>query len=160
MNMLKRCITLLKNNGVLYSHSIHHAAYTARDTAAAERVPAHSLVKTVVYYGDNGYGLLVLPADFSVDFSEVCRLLGLNRIRLAEEAELAALFPECEVGAMPPFGNLFDLPVLVDESLAAEDYMAFAAGTHRDVLRVSSDDYHKLVNPLVASFGFREVAAR
>jgi Ala-tRNA(Pro) deacylase len=158
MNMLKRCLSYLKRNGIRYSHSTHEPAFTARDVAAADRMPARRLVKTVVYSGDIGYGMLLLPADYVVNFDEVRRLLGLTEIRLATEPELAALFPDCEVGAMPPFGNLFNLPVLVDEDIATAEFFAFSAGTHRDVIRMSGADFHNLVNPLVASFAEKEPA--
>jgi Ala-tRNA(Pro) deacylase len=159
MNMLQLCSSYLKRHGIRYTHSIHPPAYTAREVAAAEHMPAQSMAKTVVYSGDNGNGLLVLPADYIVDFAEVRRLMGLTEIRLADESELGALFPECELGAMPPFGNLFDMPVLMDEKLAAAEFMAFNAGTHRDVIHMSVADFHKLVNPLVATFAIRQSAA-
>jgi Ala-tRNA(Pro) deacylase len=156
MKMLKRCLAYLKRNGIVYSHSTHMPAYTAREVASAERMPAHRLMKTVVYAGDNGYGMLVLPANYIVNFLEVRRLLGLTEIRLAPEPEQVALFPDCEVGAMPPFGTLFNMPVLVDENIAAAEFMAFSAGTHRDVIRMSGADFHALVNPLVASFAVKD----
>lgn len=152
MNMLQRCQRYLKQHGIRYSHSIHSPAYTARETASAERMPSHSLAKVVVYAGDNGYGMLILPADYMADLREVCRLLGLAEVRLATESELAELFPDCEIGAMPPFGNLFQMPVLVDECIATGQFIAFNAGTHRDVIHMSVSDFHNLVNPLVAAF--------
>ena len=155
MSTLHRCQHLLKQNGIRYAHSIHPPAYTARDVAAAECMPANELAKVVVYSGDNGYGMLVLPAGYNVNFAEVLRLLGLREIRLAKEAELIELFPDCEPGAMPPFGNLFNMPVLMDETLAAGRFLAFAAGTHQDVLRMNAADYHALVNPLVANFSVK-----
>ena len=157
MTMLKRCLVYLKRNGIRYSHSMHSPAFTARDVASTERMPADKLVNTVVYSGNNGYGLLLMPADYIVDFGEVQRLLGLTQIRLATEPELRALFPDCEVGAMPPFGNLFNMPVLVDENTASAEFMAFKAGTHRDVIRMSGADFHTLVNPLVAPFALKEL---
>ena len=160
MEMLTRCLDLLKKNGIRYSHSIHPSAYTSLDVASAERIPAHNLVKTVVYYGNNGHGLLLLPADYVIDFTEVRRLMGLSFVGLADETELPALFPNCEVGAMPPFGNLFDLPVLMDEIVAEEEFIAFTAGTHRDVIRMSTADFRQLVNPLVASFAAKAELAR
>ncbi len=158
MNMIQRCQRFLKQHGVSYAHSIHSPAYAARDVAEAEHIPAHDLAKVVVYCGDVGYGLLVLPADSIVDFTEVRRLLGLSAVRLASESELIGLFPDCELGAMPPFGNLFEIPVLMDEHLAVAQFMAFNAGTHRDVLRVSVSDFHRLVNPLVAAFAVKAPA--
>ena len=159
MNMLKRCSRYLKQNGVRYAHSIHPPAYTAREVATADRMPTHSMAKTVVYVGDNGNGMLVLPADYIVNFGEVRRLLGLKEVRLASEPELLALFPDCELGAMPPFGNLFEMPVLMDEKLAIAEFLAFTAGTHRDVIHMSVADFHKLVNPLIAGFAVKEPAA-
>jgi Ala-tRNA(Pro) deacylase len=85
MKMLKHCLSYLQRNGVRYSHSVHPAAFTAEETASAERMPARALVKTVVYSGDNGYGMLLLSADHVADFDEVRRLLGLTEIRLATE---------------------------------------------------------------------------
>ena len=157
--MLNRTLDYLKRNGIRYSHSVHPPAYTARDVASADRMPAHSLLKTVVYRGEHGYGMLLLPADYVVDFVEVLRLLGLREVRLATEPELEALFPDCELGAMPPFGNLFDMPVLLDENIATAEFIAFNAGTHRDVIHMSGEDFHRLVNPLVASFALREPVA-
>lgn len=156
MHMLKRCLEYLERNQIKYSHSIHSPAYTAREVASADRIPVHSLAKTVVYLGDSGYGMAVVPADYAVDLEEVERLMGLIHIRLATEAELADLFPNCEVGAMPPFGNLFALPVLVDNTLATEKFIAFNAGTHRDVIHMSVADFRRLVNPLVAAFAVKE----
>lgn len=156
MEMLTRCLKLLKRNGIRYSHSIHPTAYTSVDVASAERIPPHTLTKTVIYSGDAGYGMLLLPADYAVDFGEVRKLLGLRVVRLADESVLPDLFPDCELGAMPPFGNLFNMPVLMDESLTDQDFIAFVAGTHRDVIRMSTSDFRRLVNPLVASFGHAE----
>jgi len=157
MTMLKRCLDYLKRNKIRYSHSTHTLAYTALGVASAERMPAQNLAKTVIYFGDNGYGMLLLPADCVVDFDEVRRLLGLTEVRLATEHELKKLFPDCEVGAMAPFGNLFNMPVLADEKIASREFIAFNAGTHRDVVHISGADYHGLVNPLVASFARKEL---
>jgi Ala-tRNA(Pro) deacylase len=158
MNMLNRCLDYLQKNKVVYSHSIHSPAQTAWGVAHAERVPPRELAKTVVYFGNSGFGMAVLPADEFVEFSELRRLLGLSFIRLATEAELAELFPYCDLGAMPPFGNLFEMPVLLDISLAVRDFIAFNAGTHRDVVRLSVKDFERLVKPLVGSFTTRKYA--
>jgi Ala-tRNA(Pro) deacylase len=159
--MLMRSLGYLEQNQILYTHSIHSPAQTARGVAYAEHMPAHSMAKTVVYAGDNGYGMAVVPADCVVDFGELRRLLGLAEIRLATESELLELFPDCELGAMPPFGNLFEMPVLMDESIATAEFIAFNAGTHQDVIHMSGADFHNLVNPLVAAFAIKEqVSAR
>ena len=159
MNMLELCLTHLRKNRILFSHSIHTSAFTARGVAAAEGIPAHEIAKVVVYFGDNDYGMVVLPADSMVDFGEVARLMGLSYVRLATETELTEMFPECELGAMPPFGDLFDMPVLVDESIETGGYIAFSAGTHRDVLHMKFADLRHLVNPLIARFAVEAVGA-
>jgi Ala-tRNA(Pro) deacylase len=156
MKMLRRCMECLGEHHIRYSHSIHPPAYTAREVASADRMPAHNLAKAVVYFADNGYGMVVVPADYSVDFTEVRRLLGSKQILLATETELAELFPECEVGAMPPLGNLFHMPVIVDESIAASEFIAFTAGTHRDVIHMGFGDFRRLVKPLVAAVAVKE----
>ena len=155
MNMLPRCLQYLTLHETPHSHSIHSPAFTAREVAAAECMPAHNLAKVVVYHGDSGYGLLVVSADSIVDFGEVRRLLGLREVRLASEPELIGLFPDCDLGAMPPFGNIFEMPVLLDEGIATADFMAFTAGTHQDVIHMRVSDFRTLVNPLVAAFALR-----
>lgn len=157
MDTLHRCQRFLKQNGIRYAHSIHPPAYTACEVAAAERMPVHELAKVVVYSGDNGYGMLVLPADYSADLDEVRRLLALSAIRLASESELVEVFAGCEVGAMPPFGSFYGIPVLLDEAVAKTDFLVFTAGTHRDVLRMSVADFLRLANPLVASFAVQSL---
>jgi len=135
---------------VRYSHSVHTSAQTARDTARAERVPAHEFAKAVVYFNDAGFGIAVVPADQLVDLNRIGRLLGSSFIRLANEAELRDLFPNCELGAMPPFGDSCALPVIVDVGIAAE-YIAFTIGTHRDVVRMSYADFQRIARPKTAA---------
>ena len=159
MKMLFRTLDYLNQNRIRYTHSTHPAVFTARQVASAEHVPAREVAKTVVYFGDNGFGMVVLSADYVVNFGEVLRLMGLTHIRMATEAELGDLFPECELGAMPPLGNLFEMPVLVDENLAEEGVITFNAGTHRDVVHMTFADYRDLVNPLIANFTVREEVA-
>ena len=156
MNMLKRCLGYLKQNGIVYSHSTHSPAFTAREVASAERMPARQIGQNSGVLRRQWLRDAAASADYVINFDEVRRLLGLTEIRLATEAELMALFPECEVGAMPPFGNLFNMPVLLDESIASAEFIGFTAGTHRDVIHVSGADFHALVNPLVASFSVKE----
>jgi Ala-tRNA(Pro) deacylase len=151
MSILDRWLQYLERNGIRYSHSVHRPALTAIETAAAECMPPHDLAKPVVYVGSTGFGIAVVPADELVDLLEVGRLLGISYIRLANEAELAELFPDCELGAMPPFGQPYEMPVLLDAEVAAQEFVAFAIGTHRDVVRMSGADYRKLVRPLIGS---------
>jgi len=156
MNTLQRCLDFLDRNRIIYSHSIHAPAYTARDVASAERMPARNVAKTVVYAGDNKFGMVVVPADCVVNFVEVARLMGLTHVRLATEPEMAQLFPRSELGAMPPFREFGAMPILVDEAVAADEFIAFNAGTHSDVIHMSFADFRRLVNPLIAAFAIKE----
>lgn len=155
MAMLKKLEDFLAQSGVEYKHTVHPTAYTAREVASAEHVPAHEVAKTVVFLSESGYGMAVLCADCVVDLEQLRLDLGLSRLRLATEAELGELFPDCELGAMPPFGNLFGLPVYVDTQAAGEEMLAFNAGTHRDVVRMHFRDFQRLVKPEIVPFARR-----
>jgi Ala-tRNA(Pro) deacylase len=156
MTALERCLDFLDRARVPYSHSTHPAAFTAHEVAAAERMPVHNLAKTVIYCGDNGFGMLLLPADYVVEFPDVLRLLGLSHIRLATEIEVGQLFPDSELGAMGPIPNTYEMPILLDEALAGAEFIAFNAGTHRDVIHMSFVDFIGVANPLIASFAVKE----
>ena len=157
MTSLRRCIDLLDRHQVHYTHTHHANAYRAREVAAAEHVPAHRLAKTVVFCGDKFYGMAVLPADSMLDLDELTANLGLGRVRLATEGEIVKLFPDSEVGAMPPFGELFNLPVYLDEKLAQEKHVVFAAGTHRDAIHMRMDEYLAIAEPMITRLACPEV---
>jgi len=158
MPMLQKLLAFLDENKVEYTHHSHPTAYTAREIASVEHVPAHKIAKTVVFFSENGYGVAVLPADSMVDLQVLRSVLGVSRLRLATESELGDLFPDCELGAMPPFGNLFDLPVFADGDLTSEGTIAFNAGTHRDVVHMNFRDFERLVKPKIVALG-RHAAA-
>jgi Ala-tRNA(Pro) deacylase len=159
MAILPKLAKFLNENEVGYTHTAHSTAYTAREVAAAEHVPAHEVAKTVVFLSEMGYGMAVLPADTVVDLEELRMDLGLQRLRLATEAELAQLFPDCELGAMPPFGSMFGMPVYVDNRMTAENTITFNAGTHRDVVHMRFDDFERLAKPAIMPFARRTTAA-
>jgi Ala-tRNA(Pro) deacylase len=159
MALLERLRVFLDENHAEYTHTQHPQAYTAREVASAERLPAREVAKTVVVFGDNGYHMMVVPANRLVDFHEVRLALGLTHARMATEEELGRLFPDCELGAMPPFGNLYDVPVNLDGCLAGEEIIAFNAGTHRDLVHMRTADYRELVRPTVISLA-REAVMR
>jgi Ala-tRNA(Pro) deacylase len=157
MPLKEKLRAFLDRNHVEYTHSVHSLAYTAREVAAAEHVPAREVAKTVVVHADNGYHMLVLPANRMVDFQEIRDALGFSHARLVAETELSQLFPDCELGAMPPFGNLYGMPVYLDSGLAAEQVLTFNAGTHRDVAHMRTSDFRRLVQPTLVSLA-REAA--
>jgi len=157
MTTLERCLDFLDRSRVWYAHTKHPLAFTAVEVALAEHLSPHKLAKTVVYAGKQGYGLAVLPADNLVDMQQLGGFLNDPAIRLASEQELGQLFPECELGAMPPLGNLFHVPVIVDTSVAEQEFIAFNAGTHLDVVHMSFGDYSRIVDPAVGKFAFAAV---
>jgi Ala-tRNA(Pro) deacylase len=149
MALLERLLDFLAQSQVAYTHHVHPTAFTAREVASIEHLPPYDFAKTIVFHGDAGYGMAVVPADRKLDLQELRALLGLNRVRLATEAELASLFCDCELGAMPPFGNLCGMRVYVDARLASEDHIGFNAGTHRDVILMKFRDYERIVGPSI-----------
>jgi len=157
MPLLEKLRVFLDRNGAEYTHTVHSLAYTAREVASTEHLPAREVAKTVVIHGDTGYHMLVLPANRLVDFQEVRDVLGFAHARMVPETELNRLFPDCELGAMPPFGNLYGMPVYLDSGLAAEETITFNAGTHRDVVHMRTSEFRKLVQPTLISLA-REAA--
>jgi len=140
----------LKDQGVYFSVHEHAPAYTAQEVAAEEHVSGKLLAKAVVVHAGDRYVMCVLPAHLKLDMKKVARAIGSKSVRLADEAELARLFPDSEVGAEPPFGNLYDLPTVVDEHLAEDDEIMFQAGSHRRAIRMKYADYASLTHPEIS----------
>jgi Ala-tRNA(Pro) deacylase len=150
-----RVQSYLQEHGIAFKSHEHPPAYTAQEVAAEEHVSGDMLAKAVVVSADGRFAMCVLPASFKLDMDKAARLLKARKVRLADEAEMAKLFPDAEVGAEPPFGNLYDLPTLVDAHLAADKEIVFQGGTHRQAIRMMYDDYAKLVQPTVADLASR-----
>ncbi len=148
-----RILAFLREMDAEYEHTRHPATYTARELAHVDHVPERNVAKTVVFLGDEVFAMAVLPADENVDLDRLHRTLGLSRLRLASEEEVARLFPDCEIGAMPPFGALFGLPVYVDNRLVEQEVIEFNGGTHRDELRMTYAEFARLAEPIVRHFG-------
>ncbi|MHC4982164.1 MAG: aminoacyl-tRNA deacylase [Planctomycetota bacterium] len=140
----------LKENGVAYELHEHPPAYTAQELAAEEHVSGNMFAKAVVVHTKKGCALCALPASCMLDMKKVAKVLKSKKVRLADETEMAKLFPDAEVGAEPPFGNLYELPTIVDERLAEGNEIVFQAGTHRHAIKMKYDDYASLVKPTVA----------
>lgn len=151
MPLSERLRSFLDSRHAEYTLTKHANAFTAREVAAAEHLPPREVAKTVVIFGDGTYHMIVVPASKLVDLIEVRPTLGLAQVRLAREEELGMLFPDCELGAMPPLGPLYGFPVYLDASLAGEDTIAFNAGTHREVIHMKTAEYRRLVSPSVVS---------
>jgi Ala-tRNA(Pro) deacylase len=139
----------LEVNQVPFKHTVHPLAYTAREVASAEHLPAREVAKVVIVSAEGAYQMVVLPANRALDLAELRSALGLAHARLATEDELSRLFPDCDRGAMPPFGNLYNIAVYVDSGLALDEWIAFNAGSHTDVIHMKFKDYKWLVNPVI-----------
>jgi len=144
----------LDQQGVNYQACSHRPTFTAQQMAAEEHVSGMYVAKPVIVQADNQYYMCVLPACCKVDLSQFAQQIGAEDVRLADEKEMAKLFPECELGAEPPFGNLFGLTTIMDDSLAADEYLLFQAGQHDRAIRLDMDVYKKLVTPRILNFSY------
>jgi len=151
MPLPERLRSFLDSHQAAYTLTKHPKAYTAREVAAAEHLPPREVAKTVVILGDGVYSMVVVPASRLVNLVEVRMALGLSQVRLATESELSKLFPDCELGAMPPLGPLYNMPVYLDGTLASQDTLTFNAGTHDDVIHVKTAEFRRLVLPHIVS---------
>jgi Ala-tRNA(Pro) deacylase len=149
---VKRLTDFLDSHRVKYVKISHSIAYTAQEIAATAHVSGNELAKTVIVALDGRMAMAVLPATHRIDLERLRGATGSKQAALATEGEFKRLFPECEVGAMPPFGNLYDMPVYADASLAADEEIAFNAGSHTELVRMKYADFKKLVEPKVVSF--------
>jgi len=141
----------LDAQGVKFELVRHEQAFSAQEVAATEHVTGHMFAKTVIVQGAGGAHMLVLPASRHVDMRAAGDFIG-NSVKLADEKDLRALFPDCEVGAEPPFGSQYGMATYVDESLAAMGEIVFRAGTHDQTIRMRYEDFAGLEQPAVGRF--------
>ncbi len=149
---VKRLKEFLDNNKIKYVTISHSPTFTAQETAASAHVPGKELAKTVMVKLDGKMAMAVLPASYQVDLDLLQDSSGASKVALASEREFQKLFPDCDGGAMPPFGNLYDMEVYVAEKLAEDEYIAFVAGSHTELIRLSYADFERLVQPKVMRF--------
>lgn len=142
----------LDNQGVKYVTIRHSPAFTAQEIAESAHLPGKELAKTVMIKIDGKMAMAVLPAPERVDFDLLQSVAEADDVQLAEEYEFKNLFPGCEVGAMPPFGNLYSMEVYVEKSLAEDEEISFNAGSHTELFRMSYREYERLVKPRLARF--------
>ncbi|HEX5939391.1 MAG TPA: YbaK/EbsC family protein, partial [Dehalococcoidia bacterium] len=145
----ERLLSFLRQNKVPYTLRHHPPAISAGDLAASENVPADMVAKSVVVGAHGEYAVAVVPATCRLNLERLEALTGREDLRLVDEAELAIVFPDCEVGAVHPFGNLYQIPVYVDCALAEARNLAFHAGTHRDAVYMTYTDFVRVVDPIV-----------
>lgn len=145
---LEKIKQYLDDNNVKYVIMQHSKAYTAREIAEASHIPGKHFAKTVMVKIDGRLALAVVPATDHVDLKKMAQSVGAKSVELAKEDEFRNSFPGCEVGAMPPFGNLFDMEVFVSPHLTEADRIAFNAGSHTEVMQLSYTDFERLVKPV------------
>ena len=147
---VRRIREYLDGNKARYARLPHSPAHTASEVAQAVHIPGREVVKTVVLKIDGRMALAVVPSTHDVDLDRVKEVLGAMSVALATEGEFADRFQGSQLGAMPPFGNLYGMGTIVDRSLAKEKFIAFNAGTHTDVFAMPFADYRRLAHPLLA----------
>ncbi|MCL5096227.1 MAG: YbaK/EbsC family protein [Candidatus Omnitrophica bacterium] len=149
---VKKLKEFLDSQHIKYVSIQHSPAYTAQEVAQSTHIPGHSLAKTVVIKIGGKMALAVLPANQKIMLVDLRRVLQSDEIGFAAEEEFKSRFPDCEIGAMPPFGNLYGMEVYVARSLTSEEEISFNAGTHTEVIKVAYGDFERLAHPKVISF--------
>jgi len=142
----------LKKSNVWYEVRHHPATMTAEGLAQRENVDGHQVAKVVILREKSHYYMMVLPASYFVDLKEARRSTGHQNLHFASEEELGRIFPDCELGAMPPMGHLYNLPVFVERDLTDDTIIEFNAGSHEDAVRMKYQDFQQMEQPQVSHF--------
>jgi Ala-tRNA(Pro) deacylase len=149
---VKKLIDFLEENQVKFTRIIHSTAYTAQVIAHRAHISGNVLAKTIILKDpEEKFVMVVVPANYQIEMDKISNIYG-KELKLSSEEEFYRLFPGCETGGMPPFGNLFGLPVYVSKTLANSKEIAFNAGNHRELLQMSFADFNQLVKPTIAAF--------
>ncbi len=152
---VKKLKDFLEEENVKYVSVYHSIAYTAQEIAESVHVKGKQMAKTVMVKLDGKLAMAVLPASHQVDFERLKTAAGAQNAVLATEKEFGDLFPGCDIGAMPPFGNLYGMDVFVSRALTEDKEIAFNAGSHYELIRLAYKDFERLVNPTVADFSVK-----
>ncbi len=147
-----KLMDFLESHGAKYATIQHPEAFTAFEVASAAHIPVKELAKTVMIKVDGDLAMAILPASRDVDLELLQVVLQAERVRLVGESEFRKRFPDCETGAMPPFGNVYGMKVYVDESLTRDEEIGFEAGSHRELIRMGYKEFERLVHPTVERF--------
>jgi len=153
---VKKLKEFLDSHQVKYVVISHSPAYTAQEIAACAHVKGKDLAKTVMVKLDGRMAMAVVPASHKVSLDRVKAAAGVERADLAGEQDFKNLFPECDIGAMPPFGNLYGMDVLVSDTLAKDEEIAFNAGSHTELVKLSYHDFERLVRPKVGKLSLKD----
>jgi Ala-tRNA(Pro) deacylase len=152
MSISRTLNAYLDRERVHYDVLSHPEAFRAAEIAHTLQTPEKEMAKVVIVKVQGRFVMMVLPARWNVDLRRLRTVFATHRVRLATEDEITGLFPDCELGAMPPFGNLYGLPVYVDQSLTEDEEIVFQAGTHSDAIRMRYWDFASLAFPVVEEF--------
>lgn len=152
---LAKLTEYLDSHGKKYIVMKHSEAFTAQEVAASAHIPGKDMAKTVMVKIDGDMSMVVLPSTHQVDLDLLKETLGTQNVELATEEEFQNRFPDCELGAMPPFGNLYDMNTFVAQTLREDEEIAFNAGNHREVVKMGYADYEDLVQPTVTNLAVR-----
>ena len=151
----EKLLEFLDQNEIKFEMHEHAQAYAARETAVKAGVPIRLFAKTVLVRLDGLMAMAVVPSDHKINFNLLRQAAEADTISLALESEFEARFPDCDLGAMPPFGILYDMAVYVDSHLAVVETMAFNAGTHTETITMAYTDFERLTTPHLAQFAFQ-----
>ena len=154
--LMQQITSYLDKANIDYQSDSHPLAYTAQQIAEQSKVNGMSFAKTVMVIADGKLSMIVMPAPCTINFDHIAQVIKAKKVDLAYEYQFRNAFPDCETGAMPPFGNLFDIPVYLVDILAQQEMISFNAGNHRELLQMKSADFTKLVKPTVISSGFNQ----
>ena len=150
-----RIIDFLEKSKISYEVEDHPVAFSAQTMAAVIHEPGKYVAKPVLVKADGKFLLCVLPAHRKIDLQELKNQVGAKSIEIAGEDEIGKIFPDCELGAEPPFGNLYNVTTIMDKSLEKDDHIIFQAGSHEKAVRMSMADFKKLVNPCIMEFTYQ-----
>ncbi len=149
---IKKLKEFLDSNNVEYITISHSKAYTAQKTAATTHIPGKEMAKTVIIKFDGKMAMTVLPASYRIDFEQLKMASGASIVEMSSENEFRDIFPDCELGAMPPFGNLYGMDVYVAKSLAEDEEIAFNACSHTEIVKMKYKDFDRLAKPKILKF--------
>jgi Ala-tRNA(Pro) deacylase len=149
---VKKLKEFLDKENIKYVSIVHSTAYTAQEVAASVHITGRELAKTVIVRLDGEMAMAVLPANRKIVLQDLREVTGSDQVKFVAEEDFKKAFPDCETGAMPPFGNLYGMEVYVAGALGENETIAFNAGSHTEVIKLAYDDFERLVKPKVMSF--------
>ena len=149
---VKKLKEFLDKEGIKYVSIVHSPAYTAQEVAASAHITGRELAKVVIVQLDGEMAMAVLPANRKIILQDLREVTGSDQVKFVAEDEFKKKFPDCETGAMPPFGNLYGMEVYAAAALSQNEQIAFNAGSHTEVIKLAYKDFERLVKPKVVSF--------